>query len=424
VNVRPLRSSTGIDRKLEDRPDYAEYVTPKQARTAPIYNWGVFPHSFSSGLVHGLLDEFGASEDALVYDPFVGAGTTLLACKELGVSAFGTDVLPLSTFLSNTKVQDFDTSRLRREFSSLSFGERPKRENHFADIPIIKKAYDEDTIRQISVIREAIERVQDARARALFQAGLLCIVGTASKTIKAGGWLKLRHGNEPACNDVVGLFTNQVERMIRELDEHAVKSRPGGKWQAWLADARRPVLDIHPDVVITSPPYLNKHDYTRVFVLELALGFVDDHKSLKALRYKSLRSHVEAKAQPGIPIPPDYSQPRALREALEQLSRRELNNRLTMPMVGGYFEDIYMVLRSLASRVNEGGQVAFVLGNSRFGGVMIPVDLIVAELGTQVGLDLKKIMVARHRGNSAQQMGRYGRVPARESIIVWEKSCR
>ena len=90
-------------------------------------------------------------------------------------------------------------------------------------------------------------------------------------------------------------------------------------------------------------------------------------------------------------------------------------------MIRGYFEDIYMSLASLYERIGRGGKIAFVLGSVRFSGVMIPVDEIVADIGEQTGLKVDKIIVARYRGNSAQQMAQFGREPARESVILWQK---
>ena len=87
-------------------------------------------------------------------------------------------------------------------------------------------------------------------------------------------------------------------------------------------------------------------------------------------------------------------------------------------MVSGYFEDIHLVLRSLKPQVESGGHVCLVVGNVRHYGVMVEVDAIRAEIGVKLGYRCKEILVARERGNSAQQMQRYARVGARESIVV------
>jgi len=34
---------------------------------------------------------------------------------------------------------------------------------------------------------------------------------------------------------------------------------------------------------------------------------------------------------------------------------------------------------------------------------------------------VKEVIVARYKGNSSQQMKKYGKVAVRESIVVWEK---
>jgi len=77
-------------------------------------------------------------------------------------------------------------------------------------------------------------------------------------------------------------------------------------------------------------------------------------------------------------------------------------------------KELYRVMRS-------GGRVALVVGNARFAGEIIPVDMMLSELAEQAGFHTQAIWVTRYKGNSSQQMGRYGRRPVRESIILWRK---
>jgi len=39
----------------------------------------------------------------------------------------------------------------------------------------------------------------------------------------------------------------------------------------------------------------------------------------------------------------------------------------------------------------------------------------------QKGFEVEGIAIARYKGNSSQQMGQYGRVPVRESVLLWRK---
>jgi hypothetical protein len=92
------------------------------------------------------------------------------------------------------------------------------------------------------------------------------------------------------------------------------------------------------------------------------------------------------------------------------------------PMLEGYFLDMYLCLREVKRVCRSQAKIALVLGNAQYYGEPIPVDKLTAEIGEQVGLTCEKILVARYRGNSAQQMGKYGRIPSRESIVVLRNS--
>ena len=69
----------------------------------------------------------------------------------------------------------------------------------------------------------------------------------------------------------------------------------------------------------------------------------------------------------------------------------------------------------------KGAVVAMVVDNVRFEGELVPVDLILCDLAEREGFTVEKVIVARYKGNSSQQMGKYGRVPVRESITIWRK---
>jgi DNA modification methylase len=64
----------------------------------------------------------------------------------------------------------------------------------------------------------------------------------------------------------------------------------------FLDDARRlRYVRGHFDLVITSPPYPNRHDYSRIFHIELlSLGLNDEQ--IRQIRHHSLRSNIEAKS--------------------------------------------------------------------------------------------------------------------------------
>ena len=90
-------------------------------------------------------------------------------------------------------------------------------------------------------------------------------------------------------------------------------------------------------------------------------------------------------------------------------------------MLRGYFLDMYLSLREVARVCRRDAKIAFVLGNARYGGKAILVDEFTAELGERAGLAWREIRAVRWRGNSAQQMGKYGRVASRESVVIFDR---
>ncbi|NPB03041.1 MAG: hypothetical protein GXO39_01315 [Thermotogae bacterium] len=90
-------------------------------------------------------------------------------------------------------------------------------------------------------------------------------------------------------------------------------------------------------------------------------------------------------------------------------------------MLTAYFVDMRKVITEWYRVLSSKGRVAMVVDNVRFEGEMIPVDLILSEMAEEVGFKVEEILIARYKGNSSQQMKKYGKIPVRESIVIWRK---
>jgi hypothetical protein len=90
-------------------------------------------------------------------------------------------------------------------------------------------------------------------------------------------------------------------------------------------------------------------------------------------------------------------------------------------MLGGYFLDLWLSLREASRVCRRGARVAYVVGDAQYCSVPVLVDELTAEIGEQVGLTCERILVVRYRGNSAQQMARFGRRESRESVVILRK---
>ncbi|MDD4901120.1 MAG: DNA methyltransferase [Patescibacteria group bacterium] len=399
---------------------YESLISPVRDRNNPIYNWHAFKHSYSKELVERLVKKFNLGEDSWVLDPFSGGGTTLLACKELGINSKGIDILPFSVFLSNVKTRNYNPDKLREQLKKFSgnFESAPTK-NSLPDIGIMNKAFSSSVKNELLDLKFKINQIKVIEIRDFYMLGLLGILESVSNTQKAGGFLRVVEKNVSA-KEVAPRFLSKIETMINDV----VKFNGGLKFNkvkvdAQLSDSRKFSARKKFDAIITSPPYPNRHDYTRIYGLEMIFDFVKNNKELKQVRYDTLRSHVEAKKR----FKADgYKKPEIINKLVTKIKKAGLNNSKVPEMIDGYFEDMYLSLCQMQKHLKVGGKIALVVSNVRFGGVSIPVDQILARIGEQAGLSTEAVLTARYRGNSAQQMGKFKRKPSRESIIIWEKT--
>lgn len=393
-------------------------MTPKPLAGKPIHRWYIFPHSFTSELVHELIDEWGLTPHDHILDPFVGAGTTLLAAKEKAIPATGYDLSPLAVLAARVKVTSYKAGRLEDLWFRLMRTIQPARWNGAAkDYPaLVRNALPGKLLGAFETLDRSIADLDaSTQERDFFRLALLATIPEYSHAVADGGWLRWVERRRNA-STLMDDFSNRIAMMLEDVQKTPMP--PGAFWRVQEADTRSlPDAASTYSAVITSPPYPNRHDYTRIFGVELMFGFLD-WKGTRQLRYQSFHSHPEAR--PVRPSANDYVPPHRLTLALAQVAADGKDERVTR-MIDGYFLDVYLCLRELSRVCRPKARIAVVVGNAQYRGVSIPVDELTAEIGEQAGLRCDKLLVARHRGNSAQQMGKYGRRPSRETVVVFSR---
>lgn len=437
-----------------------------------IHSWLKYKEGFSSDLVNIFLNDMNIQHGDMIMDPFMGSGTTALVCKMRGIDCIGYDVLPLSEISIKAKS---DINRYNLEELSLIISEIKKisvpngYQNKTPYITITKNAYPEENEKLIQYITEwKDDSDYSEQSKNLLT---LCIINSLEKcsyTSKDGqylGWdsrskkiiesnklrktqgkplIKEKHVRKEIQNfkdTVVSELTAVLEdiKKIRALKQDLSNSRIEFKTSSVLYELPK-LEDNILNGVITSPPYCNRYDYTRTYALELVyLGIGED--KIKDLRQSLLSCTVESKNK--IESLKEYyknigksewfsniysviKNNKALNEVINALNirkeRRDLNNNGIIRMVEGYFTELTFLYAELYRLCKKGSFVVFVNDNVRYGGEVIPVDFISCSLAEELGFKINKIYTLKQRkGNSSQQMAKFGRVPLRKSITVWSK---
>jgi len=397
------------------------YVGNKNIPFLRIYR---YKEAFAFNFVKDFLRRFEASPDDYVFDPFSGLGTTMFTSMLSGMPSVGIDKLPVAYFISKTLplLLLLNENELKEMWMSLiPMIEKSQPADVAMDVPIMKVAFNEETLLTLRKLKSTIDVLPDPY-RDIFLLLFFSILEECSFTSKDGQFLRLKR-NKRLSNPVEAMSRKvaQVEedvRRIKMLFPHLSideKITP----DVYLGDTRD-LSDIKfrkkPTIIITSPPYANRYDYTRTYSLELCFHFVKNFEELKAIRFGILRSHIESKIKRG-EIPPHP----VIKEVVESLGRKKLNNPKIPGMIVTYFIDMQKVIKEWFKVLAPGAKVAMVIDNVRFEGELIPVDLVLSEMAEEAGFEVKEIIVARYKGNSSQQMKKYGKVPVRESIVIWER---
>ena len=175
---------------IEDRFEWGAWMTRKALLRKPVHRWFAFPHSFASELVHALIDEWKLTSKDLILDPFVGAGTTVLAAKERNIAANGYDISPLAELVSRVKSTDYQCSQLKSVLETLGrkLDNRCASSRHLDESPeLLIKALPGDLLGHFSGYAAAIDDLTcSATEKDFFKLALIAIIPVFSRA--KGNW--------------------------------------------------------------------------------------------------------------------------------------------------------------------------------------------------------------------------------------------
>jgi hypothetical protein len=408
------------DGAVEHRLEWHRLVTYVPNKTLPLYNWFKYKEGFSRELVVQLFREFGLQAGETVLDPFAGSGTTLLTAKEFGIHSIGLDMLPTAVFVAKAKLTEWaDIDALLQAALKVTSAPFHEAKSSMPDVRIINLAFSAETQKQLMFFKEEIETYGQP-IRNFLMLGLLSILEEVSSTSKDGQFLRLVEKKLPPVRDALRAALTRMIHDLSEIRMFGLWPKTNAKTTVLHGDARE--LCLPPkylgaiSAVLTSPPYLNRYDYSRTYALELCLLSVKSHQDMVNVRHSLLRSHVESREHEGkeINLP-------SLAEVLREVRAKPLNNERLPVMIQAYFEDMNLVISNMSQYLKPCGRAALVVANAQFNGENVPTDLMLCELAERHGLTTEAILVTRYKGNSSQQMAIYGRRPVRETILLWRK---
>lgn len=365
----------------------------------PVHRWFRYSAGFSAEWVKWLLAERDGG-DLRVLDPFVGSGTTCLACDEMNVPSIGIEAHPFVYRVAQAKLSyATDPERLiaKAERAFTSARRAVARTEPYPEI--IGKCYGPETLDYLDRFRQAVEVEQDGSPEA--ELLWMALVSSLRAVSEAGTapWQYVLPGRRKTAPPSPEITLHRTVQMIAaDIRYMARRAKPLAK--LCVDDARKceTVPDGWATLVVTSPPYANNYDYADATRLEMAFmgeirGWGDLQETVRRHLVRACSQHVPPNSvnldailespelapirDEIVPVCRELSSVR-----LERGGKKTYNN-----MVACYFLDMAQTWKSLRRVCASPCEVCFVIGDSAPYGVYVPVIEWFGKLALAAGFE-------------------------------------
>lgn len=411
----------------------------KRVDKVGIHSWINFYAAYSENFVFHVLDGLGVKPGDVVYDPFVGSGTTGVAAKKIGAAFVGGDLDAFACLLARAKLAvSAKIEKVERYLKVESFSIL---RSFDAEAPSV---FDEDCLLYASTVfsrihknvrggRKGILRTLCSDTQGRFDSEIVALVAVciaasfSAKLVKGSNPTWYRRGIQGEYEDLSRLQESAPEfarKMIADLAESGLRERGG--YKIYKFDARnvseQDVLDGSVDFIITSPPYLTRIDYVVNHLPNLLMlsGMLD--VDIGATRRSMIGTpKIVSKAT----VDPMWGEEcRNVLRAIESHNSYASKRYYYWTYVQ-YFESLFSVVEGFYRKMAAGGKGVLVVQSSFYKDVYIPLSNISVEMMRAVGFSASILRTEDVKINMKNlQASREGYERARrssEDVVFFEK---
>jgi hypothetical protein len=396
----------------------------------PVHRWFRYSAGFSAEWVKEVISDVKTTEPVILFDPFAGSGTTLLAGQACGIPSYGIEAHPFVTRVAKTKLlwREDDAKAFSR-LAEVVLRSAQSDGGSIEGYPdLIEKCFPASTLCELDALKRAWTAMNDGNAASeLCWLALTSILRTCSPVGTTQMELIQPRKRKQKFAKPFEAFPVQVGIM---LDDMRLFHREVEDATAFIfnEDARicEAIEDHSINLVITSPPYVNNFDYADATRLEMTFwgevrGWGDLQGKVRRHLVRSCSQHMSLQREnfeqllsesSGLPIISE------LTEVCERLDQERLHHggkKNYHLMVAAYFSDMALVWKALRRVCAPGSQVCFVIGDSAPYGIYVPVHQWLGKIAMAAGF--RQFRFEKTRDRNIKWKNRKHRVPLCEGRL-------
>ncbi len=377
---------------LRQRADYTHKHNLQSGR----HGWLRLTPAYSVKIVEEIISRY--DRPLRIFDPFAGTATTALSAAYHGHEGVTIDVNPFLVWFGQAKTAHYESREIAAAraagedvLDAVEAGALPP----VAVPPIhnVERWWDPPALLFLRRLRAAIDAVTEPDSPACS----LLLVAFCRTQIKLSN-AAFNHQSMSFKDDDQLSERSDFERRKSYEDELGLVLRgaaenPGGTAHVLLGDARDPAAAVTGpfDRVITSPPYANRMSYIRELRPYMYwLGYLTESRDAGELDWSAIggtwgiATSRLADWQPG---DEQFANDR-LETVLDQIAdHANRSGQVLANYVARYFDDIWRHFQGLRSVLAPGAELHYIVGNSSFYDVLLPVEQIYAEMLTRLGFE-------------------------------------
>jgi len=392
-----MATGNRLGKSLTRRPEYTFQANLNNGR----HGWLRLTPAYSASLVQERLNSY--SPNLAVLDPFGGTGTTALIAGQLGFESTTTEINPFLVWLASVKTRVYTEAHISQAYHAAQQVLQLSKQIDLSAIQLppirdIQRWWSPEPLEWLTALHGALQQIPWEKyvVDLLQLAFARCLIDLSNASYHHPSISFREDQPRLELEDYDALFLRHLEHILQ-----GARQNPQIQPRVIQEDARS--LDSLPekayDLIITSPPYVNRISYIRELRPYMYwLGYLKDGREAGELDWQAIGGTWGAATsrlklwQPRSEI---STEAQAIAEQIE--AAHSENGRLLANYVRKYFEDMSLHIQSLTRLLRSGARIHYIVGNSSFYGVLIPVEQILARYFRQQGFECIKVEVLRKR---------------------------